>query len=103
MSNKNRKKSSPPPKEEQADNIIVLLDENGNEISFEVLDIIGYNGKNYIVLLSTDEDADEIEILAQDEDAPTGEKELTTIDDSDVLEGVFALFKERHRDEFNFE
>ncbi len=100
MSNKNNRKKSPEPAPEPENEVIVLQDEEGNEVSFEILDIIEYGGRNYIVLLSTDEDADEIEILAQDEE--DGESSLSTIDDNEVLEGVFALFKEKHKDEFNF-
>lgn len=32
--------------DEELDNIIVLNDENGNEVSFEFLDLIEYSGKN---------------------------------------------------------
>ena len=50
---------------EELDNIIVLNDENGDEIEFEFLDLIEYEGEEYVVLLPHDEeeDADEVVIL----------------------------------------
>lgn len=40
--------------------IIVLNDEDGNEVEMEYIDLIGYEGKEYVVLLPTEEDADEV-------------------------------------------
>ena len=36
---------------EELDNIIVLNDEDGNEVEFEFLDLIEYEGEEYVVLL----------------------------------------------------
>ena len=41
---------------EELDNIIVLNDENGDEIEFEFLDLIEYEGEEYVVLLPYDEE-----------------------------------------------
>ena len=35
---------------EELDNIVVLNDEDGNEINFEFLDLIEYDGEEYVVL-----------------------------------------------------
>lgn len=35
---------------EELENIIVLNDEDGNEVNFEFLDLIDYEGEEYIVL-----------------------------------------------------
>ena len=39
--------------------LITLEDEEGNEVEFEFLDIVEYDGEEYIVLIENDEDADE--------------------------------------------
>ena len=44
-------------------NILTLTDEFGNETEFEYLDVIEYKGEEYLVLLPTAEDNDEIVIL----------------------------------------
>ena len=37
---------------EEIDNVIILNDENGNPVSFEFLDLIEYDGAEYVVLWS---------------------------------------------------
>ena len=54
------------PDAEEIDNIVVLNDEDGNEVEFEFLDLIQYDGEDYVVLLPTEdegEDAGEVVIL----------------------------------------
>lgn len=45
------------------ENVIVLNDEDDNEAGFEFLDLIPYRGKEYVVLLSVSDEADEVVIL----------------------------------------
>lgn len=84
------------------DNLIQLEDEDGNSTSFEFLDLIPYEGKEYVVLLPADEDADEVEILELAE-LDDEMEEYRSIEDTAVLEAVFAIFKKKFKDEFNFE
>ena len=78
---------------EELDNIIILNDENGNEVKFEFLDLMEYEG----------EDNDEVVILKVEdvEDDPDMET-YVSIDDEDTLNAVFEMFKEKFKDEFNF-
>ena len=76
------------------DNLIQLEDEDGNPTSFE--------GKEYVVLLPADEDADEVEILELAE-LDDEMEEYRSIEDTAILEAVFKIFKEKFKDEFNFE
>lgn len=90
---------------EELDNIIILNDENGNEVKFEFLDLMEYEGEEYIILLQTEEgeDNDEVVILKVEdvEDDPDMET-YVSIDDEDTLNAVFEMFKEKFKDEFNF-
>lgn len=90
---------------EELDNIIILNDENGNEVKFEFLDLMEYEGEEYIILLPTEEgeDNDEVVILKVEdvEDDPDMET-YVSIDDEDTLNAVFEMFKEKYKDEFNF-
>ena len=36
---------------EEIDNIVILNDEEGNEVQFEFLDLIEYDGEEYVILL----------------------------------------------------
>ena len=90
---------------EELDNIIILNDEKGNEVKFEFLDLMEYEGEEYIILLPTEEgeDNDEVVILKVEdvEDDPDMET-YVSIDDEDTLNAVFEMFKEKFKDEFNF-
>ena len=90
---------------EELDNIIILNDENGNEVKFEFLDLMEYEGEEYIILLPTEEgeDNDEVVILKVEdvEDDPDMET-YVSIDDEDTLNAVFEMFKEKFKDEFSF-
>ena len=88
---------------EELDNIIVLNDENGEEIEFEFLDLIEYEGEEYVVLLPNDEeDADEVVILKLEDTDSEDEESYVSVEDEDVLKAVFEIFKEKFKDEFNF-
>lgn len=83
------------------ENVIVLMDEEGNEVELEVLDEIEYEGKKYGVFISTDEDADEV-IILEIVDNGNGEADFLSVDDEAALEAVFAIFMENAKDEFDF-
>ena len=88
---------------EELDNIVVLNDENGDEIEFEFLDLIEYEGEEYVVLLPNDEDeADEVVILKLEDTDSEDEESYVSVEDEDVLQAVFDIFKEKFKDEFNF-
>lgn len=95
--------------ENEENNIVKLQDEEGNDVYFEFLDFIEYNGENYAVLLPVDdnsENADEVVILKEDTDSETDDEEneaYVTVDDEKVLNEVFDIFKEKFKDEFDFD
>lgn len=89
---------------EELDNIIVLNDEEGNEANFEFLDLIEYEGEEYVVLLPVEEteDAGEVVILKLEDTESEDEESYVSVDDEDVLTKVFEIFKEKFKDDFNF-
>ena len=95
------------PEVEEDENIISLNDENGNEVSFEFLDLIEYDSEQYVVLLpleDLEEDNGEVVILKL-EDSEGEDEDLesyVSVDDENVLKEVFKIFKEKFKDEFNF-
>ena len=89
---------------EELDNIIVLNDEEGNEVEFEFLDLIEYEGEEYVVLLPVEEsDAEEVVILKLEDTESEDEESYVSVDDEEVLNKVFEIFKEKFKDDFNFE
>jgi len=91
---------------EEIDNIVILNDEDGNEVQFEFLDLIEFEGEQYVVLLPTDEEDDEnageVVILKLEDTESEDEESYVSVDDEDVLNAVFEIFKEKFKDEFNF-
>jgi uncharacterized protein YrzB (UPF0473 family) len=81
--------------------LITLEDEEGNEVEFEFLDIVEYEGEEYIVLIENDEDADEVVILKIN---PIDEEteEYVSIDDDALLDTVFEKFKKKYEGDINF-
>ncbi|MDQ2087293.1 DUF1292 domain-containing protein [Herbivorax sp. ANBcel31] len=92
---------------EERDDLVVLVDENGEEAEFEHLDTIKYEGNDYVVLLpfeqeeDDDSDMEEVIILKVDHSEVDGDSFLT-IDDDDELDAVFEQFKTRMEEEFEF-
>lgn len=85
-----------------ADNVVTLVDEEGREISFEMLDKVNYNGNDYIVLLpleeieKEDEEAEVVILRIEDRD---GEEVYVGVEDEEELENVFEIFQSRFDDE----
>ena len=88
------------------DSIVILKDEDGNDVKFEFLDLIEYNGENYVILLPADdvesENADEVVILKEESQPDDEEESYISVEDEDVLNTVFEMFKDKFKDEFNF-
>jgi uncharacterized protein YrzB (UPF0473 family) len=93
--------------EEELDNIIVLNDENGDEVQFEFLDLVELDGEEYVVLLpiedeQNEDEAGEVIILKVEDTDSEDEESYVSVDDEEVLNKVFEIFKEKFKDEFNF-
>ncbi len=82
--------------------IVVLQDNEGNEVEFELLDVVEYQGEEYIVLIENDEEAQDVTIL-KIESIDDETEEYFGIDDEELLQNVFDVFKEKYKDEFDFE
>lgn len=90
---------------EDLDNIIVLNDENGEEVKFEFLDLIELDGEEYVVLLPAEEaeaEEEEVVILKVEDTESEEEESYVSVDDEEILNKVFEIFKEKFQDEFNF-
>lgn len=95
--------------EEKNENIVELIDENNEKKEFEYIEVVKYNGCEYVVLAPCDEmeddidesdesdveDLDEVDVIimkiVKDEN---GEDVLETVEDEEELDNVFAEFSE---------
>ncbi|HWS30910.1 MAG TPA: DUF1292 domain-containing protein [Clostridia bacterium] len=84
---------------EDFNDIFTLVDSEENEIEFELLDVVPFEGSEYAVLYPLDDDSDEkavtiLKLLAGADDDV--EDTLEGIEDERVLHEVFRLFQERN-------
>ena len=95
----------PQDENEYQPDLMTLEDEDGNEITFEVIDALDHKGVHYLAVVEyvedeadLDEDA-QLVILSVGEDAD-GEY-LDVVDDDETLMEVGALFEKRLSDNFD--
>lgn len=82
-------------KKEELDSTIVLTDEQGNEVCFEMIDVIEYEGESYAILFPVEEPAegesDDLVILQIRQGKELDE--FIGIDDEGTVAAVFAAFQ----------
>ena len=87
---------------EEETSILTLTDENGNDVDFEYMDCIEYEGKEYLVLMPAEEESDEIVIL-EIEPVDEENENYLAVEDENVLNAVYGIFKEKYKDILTFE
>ncbi len=89
--------------DEENENYITLTDDNGEDVSFEILDTVEYKERLFAVLLPFESEEDEVVIL---EILPAEDPEyddFVSVEDENLLNEVFEEFKKAHADEFDFQ
>ena len=87
--------------QEEEESTLVLTDENGVDQEFEYLDCIEYEGKEYLVLIPAEEDANEIVIL-EIEPVDEENENYIAIESEETLTAVYEIFKEKYKDVLTF-
>lgn len=83
------------------DNLFILNDEDGNELKFEFLDLIELENENYVVLYPLENAKEEVVILKVQE--TEGELDEYLSVDEKTLQAVYAIFKEKFKDVYDFQ
>lgn len=91
------------PMEEEIE-IFEFVDDEGNVEKFEILDFIEFENKDYAILLPvTDSDEDvQVHVLEVVEELDSDYDTYVGIDDQETVDKVYAVFMEKHKDDFNF-
>lgn len=89
---------------EELESIVTLTDQDGREVSFEYLDLIEYQGAEYVVLLPVEGNEDDEVIILKVEPVPGSDDEesYVSVDDKETLYAIFDIFREHFADEFDF-
>ncbi len=88
------------PQEEEV-SILTLTDDKGNEVQFEYLDSVDYQGEEYLILCPADQEETQIVILRVE---PVDEEteNYIAVEDEATLIAVYDIFKERYKDVLTF-
>ena len=87
---------------EEQSNILILSDENGEDVQFEYLDCIEYEGKEYLILLPVDAVETAVVIL-EIEPVDEENENYLSVEDEQILDAVYGIFKEKYKDILTFE
>ena len=83
--------------EEYGNDFVTLIDEDGNEVEFEHIDTVEYEGVTYLAFipaeLSVEEDAEVV--IMQVVTDENGEERLEGVEDDDIADAVFNIVMER--------
>ena len=85
---------------EEETSILTLTDENGQDVNFEYLDCVEYEGTEYLVLMPEGED--EI-VIMEIEPVDEENENYLAVEDEAVLDAVYGIFKEKFKDVLTFE
>ena len=94
--------------EEYNPDIVTVVDENGEEHTFEELDRIETDSGRYVALIPVYEEAEDIldddgELIILKVSEEDGETYLEPIEDDDEFNEIGKIFEERLSDMFSFE
>ena len=86
---------------EDLDNIVILNDEDGNEVKFEFLDLVELDDEEYVILLpvvddGVEEEGEVVILKVEDTDEDSEEESYVSVEDEEILNKVFEIFKENH-------
>lgn len=91
---------------EYSPDLITLVDEEGNEHNFEILDTLEYEDTLYYALIPVFDNANDtladsgeyyiMEVIEED-----GEQELAEVDDDELIDKLAEIFEERFNDIFD--
>ena len=81
--------------------IFTLEDDLGNEVEFELLDVITYKNEEYAVLVENIPDVKDFTILKIDS-IDDKEEVYVGFDDEALVQKIFDIFKKNHPDDFNY-
>lgn len=94
-------------KEQYGPDLVTLVDDEGHEHEFEMVDTLDHGDARYVALIASHEDPEEqlqddgelvvLKVIEED-----GEEFLEGIEDEAEFDEVAAIFMERLEDEFDF-
>ena len=73
--------------------ILVLTAENGNDVTFEKLDVVVLDGRSFLILAEVkDDESDEIDVVILEIKEEDGEEVYDTVVDEEISKKVYSQF-----------
>lgn len=88
--------------ENAMDEVIVLTNEDGEESEFELMDIVDYEGSEYVVLLPVEDEGEGEVVIFKTTDLDEETCTYEAVDSEETLMTVFEIFKEKYKDDIDF-
>ena len=94
--------------DEYGPDLVTVLDDDGNEHTFELMDAIETDDGRFVALLPVYDDPseelnDDGELIILSVDVSSGEELLVQIEDDELFEEIAGIFEERLADLFEIE
>lgn len=83
------------------ENIYLLEDNDGNEVPFEFVDLMEYEGEEYLFLLPIEDDNGEVLILHIDS-VDGDEEAYSGVESEELLTILFNMFREKYEGMYDF-
>ena len=97
---------NPNTEEENQPDLMTLEDEDGNEITFEVIDALDYKGVHYLAVVEyteNEEDAEDAQLVILSVGEDDEGEYLDVVEDDEVLMEVSKLFEQRLSEDYDIE
>lgn len=86
--------------EELGNDFVTLIDDEGNEVEFEHIDTLEYEGKTYLAFIPADLSLEEeAEVVIMQIVEENGEEMLEAVEDDEIADAVFDLVMARAEEE----
>ena len=83
------------------ENIYLLEDNDGNEVPFEFVDLMEYEGEEYLFLLPIEDDNGAVLILPLDS-VDGDEEAYSGVESEELLTILFNMFREKYEGVYDF-
>ena len=97
---------NPNTEEEYQPDLMTLEDEDGNEVTFEVIDALDHKGVHYLAVVEyteNEEDAEDAQLVILSVGEDDEGEYLDVVEDDETLMEVSKLFEQRLSDQFEID
>lgn len=88
---------------EDDENYITLTNDEGEDVSFEVIGTVEYEERLFAVLLPFDDEEEGLVILEIVESEEEGFDDFLAVEDEELLEAVYTEFKKNYEGDYELE